>query len=200
MYNCVKQFTMATSKEELPTNPRMLTRKEVEFIVSMVSSEMQELLETVCVNREDCTNTMKRLITVDIKPEIRKPRSERIKIADQADAFVDAMYYICDTAAKANIDLDKGFEEVHGANMRKVDPITGKVSRRESDGKVIKPEGWYPPCLEKVYFPACKEVNPIGRNMVSFKRNSICTPEEAEWFDVEEEFESSEPPFTTEEA
>jgi len=32
--------------------------------------------------------------------------------------------------------------------MAKVDPVTGKVKRRE-DGKILKPEGWTPPDLSK---------------------------------------------------
>ena len=32
--------------------------------------------------------------------------------------------------------------------MAKVDPHTGKVSRRE-DGKILKPEGWKPPDMSK---------------------------------------------------
>jgi predicted HAD superfamily Cof-like phosphohydrolase len=33
--------------------------------------------------------------------------------------------------------------------MAKVDPETGKVRRRESDGKILKPEGWQPPNMTK---------------------------------------------------
>jgi len=37
----------------------------------------------------------------------------------------------------------EAFRRVHAANMRKVDPRTGKVVRRD-DGKILKPEGWQP--------------------------------------------------------
>jgi predicted HAD superfamily Cof-like phosphohydrolase len=63
-------------------------------------------------------------------------------IVDQADALVDAIYYICDCAVKHGMNLDQLFEIVHGANMTKV--VNGKVIRRE-DGKILKPEGWQPP-------------------------------------------------------
>jgi predicted HAD superfamily Cof-like phosphohydrolase len=33
-------------------------------------------------------------------------------------------------------------------NFAKIDPVTGKVRKRE-DGKVLKPEGWEPPQLAK---------------------------------------------------
>lgn len=63
-------------------------------------------------------------------------------IAEQADALVDAIYYICDFAATHGINLDPLFEIVHGANMQKI--VDGKVIRRE-DGKILKPEGWEDP-------------------------------------------------------
>lgn len=61
---------------------------------------------------------------------------------DQADALVDAIYYICDCAVRHGMNLDPLFSIVHQANMGKV--VNGKVVRRE-DGKILKPEGWAPP-------------------------------------------------------
>ena len=67
---------------------------------------------------------------------------EATTIADQADALVDAIYYICDCAVKHGLNLDPLFRIVHSANMSKV--VNGKVLKRE-DGKVIKPQGWVDP-------------------------------------------------------
>ena len=61
---------------------------------------------------------------------------------DQADALVDAIYYICDCAARHGMNLDPLFDIVHSANMKKV--VNGKVIRRP-DGKIMKPEGWEKP-------------------------------------------------------
>ena len=36
--------------------------------------------------------------------------------AEQADALVDAIYYICDTAVRHGLNLDRIFAIVHGAN------------------------------------------------------------------------------------
>lgn len=63
-------------------------------------------------------------------------------IVEQADALVDAIYYICDCAVKHGMDLDPLFDIVHQANMSKV--VDGKVIRRD-DGKILKPEGWINP-------------------------------------------------------
>jgi predicted HAD superfamily Cof-like phosphohydrolase len=61
---------------------------------------------------------------------------------DQADALVDAIYYICDCAVRHGMNLDPLFAIVHQANMGKV--VDGKVIRRE-DGKILKPQGWQAP-------------------------------------------------------
>lgn len=63
-------------------------------------------------------------------------------VTEQADALVDAIYYICDFAVRNGINLDPLFAIVHNANMQKV--VNGKVIRRE-DGKILKPEGWEDP-------------------------------------------------------
>ena len=67
---------------------------------------------------------------------------EATDLAGQADALVDAIYYICDTAVRHGMNLDQVFEIVHGANMQKV--VDGRVIRRD-DGKILKPEGWQDP-------------------------------------------------------
>ena len=63
-------------------------------------------------------------------------------VVEQADALVDAIYYICDFAVRHGVDLDPLFEIVHAANMQKV--VNGKAIRR-ADGKILKPEGWEDP-------------------------------------------------------
>jgi predicted HAD superfamily Cof-like phosphohydrolase len=61
---------------------------------------------------------------------------------EQADALVDAIYYICDTAVRHGLNLDPLFSIVHRANMQKV--VDGHVIRRE-DGKIMKPDCWQDP-------------------------------------------------------
>jgi predicted HAD superfamily Cof-like phosphohydrolase len=68
--------------------------------------------------------------------------SESKSIAEQADAFVDIIYYLMDSAVRHGIDLDPLFNIVHQANLSKI--VDGKVIRR-ADGKILKPEGWKDP-------------------------------------------------------
>ena len=67
---------------------------------------------------------------------------EAVNTHEQADALVDAIYYICDTAVRHGLNLDPLFSIVHRANMQKL--VDGNVIRRE-DGKIMKPEGWQDP-------------------------------------------------------
>lgn len=69
-------------------------------------------------------------------------------ITAMADALVDIMVVTLGAGSAAGIDLGPLFAEVHRTNMAKVGP-DGKVIRRE-DGKVLKPEGWEPPRIQKL--------------------------------------------------
>jgi predicted HAD superfamily Cof-like phosphohydrolase len=46
------------------------------------------------------------------------------------------------------VDGEGAWDEVMRTNFAKIDTETGKVRKRE-DGKVLKPEGWLPPELER---------------------------------------------------
>lgn len=83
----------------------------------------------------------KQFIAQMVKDEMDELQ-EANNVADQADAFVDAIYYLCDAAVRNGMNIDPIFRIVHNANMQKV--VDGKVKRRK-DGKILKPEGWKDP-------------------------------------------------------
>jgi len=64
-------------------------------------------------------------------------------IAEQADAYIDIIYFAVGGLVEMGVDPSELWRIVHGANMAKVQP-DGSVKRRE-DGKIIKPEGWCEP-------------------------------------------------------
>lgn len=66
-----------------------------------------------------------------------------VTLDEEADALLDAIYYLCSHAVNHGHNLDKLFSIVHSANMSKI--VGGQVIRRKSDGKVIKPDGWVDP-------------------------------------------------------
>lgn len=155
-YSQVRQFTLESQGGICPekTRPEALSKNEVIFLVEMVLSEMNELLQTV-MPFEESLQTMATLATErkDCKPQTpaESLRPDAIA-ADQADALVDAIYYMCDAAAKKSLDLDKVFAAVHAANLAKRDPVSGTFLRRATDNKIVKPPGWTAPDVEKALF------------------------------------------------
>jgi predicted HAD superfamily Cof-like phosphohydrolase len=78
-----------------------------------------------------------------IEEEARELR-EATTIADQADAFIDVIYFAVGGLVNLGVKPGALWDIVQGANMAKLWP-DGRPRHRESDGKVIKPEGWQDP-------------------------------------------------------
>lgn len=69
-------------------------------------------------------------------------------MVETADALADMVYIIVGTALEFGIPLNRVWDEVQRSNMAKVDPVSGRVRRRE-DGKILKPTGWTPPRISE---------------------------------------------------
>ena len=67
-----------------------------------------------------------------------------LDLVEAADALADLTVVVKGSAHTLGIDLDSTFIVVHGTNMAKMHPVTGKPVR-DARGKVTKPEGWVPP-------------------------------------------------------
>lgn len=65
-------------------------------------------------------------------------------MAGIADGIADSIYVLIGAALEYGIPIGEVWNLVQAANMRKVDPKTGKVMRR-ADGKILKPDGWEAP-------------------------------------------------------
>lgn len=143
-YEKVKQFTEEAGFV-CPSTPQLMNRKEVEFLVKMVLSEMQELVDTVTDSHEESVAFMHNCVGVDPSKRSNTTKTEFEIIGEQADAAVDSYIYMLNAFCKKGVDLSKIFDIVHESNMAKRDPKTGKFIRRESDGKILKPEGWKAP-------------------------------------------------------
>lgn len=142
----VKQFTEESMGMTLPSTPSPLTKSEVKFITRMVVSELLELITTVTTSVEEAQSILSECIgSLDVPKQVPTFGSEEELIAEQYDAFVDAWYYMLNTSVKKGVNLDRLFDVVHEANMRKR-WADGTFHRRE-DGKVVKPEGWEEPDL-----------------------------------------------------
>lgn len=65
---------------------------------------------------------------------------------EHLDAIIDLIYVVIGAGNALGHDLASAWAEVHRTNMAKLGP-DGKPIVRESDGKILKPEGWVPPKL-----------------------------------------------------
>lgn len=66
---------------------------------------------------------------------------------EQLDALIDILVVAIGALHSLGVDSEGAWQEVICSNMSKVDPVTGKVIKRE-DGKVLKPATYSPPNLE----------------------------------------------------
>ena len=71
-------------------------------------------------------------------------------IVEIADACADLKWVVEGLEHTLNIPQQEVWDEVARSNLKKIDPITGKVLKRE-DGKVMKPEGWTPPDIKSIF-------------------------------------------------
>jgi len=146
----VREFTEGASGQDCPDTPVRMNKDQVMFIIRMVMSEMCELACTVTETDAERDELMQQALDTRDKCNKLKAtyKTEVDLVAAQFDALVDSWYYSLNTAAKHGANLSTIFDVVHGANMAKRDPATGKFLKRESDGKIIKPKGWKSPDVE----------------------------------------------------
>jgi predicted HAD superfamily Cof-like phosphohydrolase len=65
-----------------------------------------------------------------------------------ADACFDMIWVIAGYMLSKGWNCHDIWNEGADSNFKKVDPVTGKVKRRE-DGKILKPDGWVKPDFSK---------------------------------------------------
>ena len=67
---------------------------------------------------------------------------------DDLDALIDILVVTIGAIHSLGADAEGAWKEVMSTNFAKIDRETGRVRKRE-DGKVLKPQGWTPPDLQK---------------------------------------------------
>jgi len=68
----------------------------------------------------------------------------KMNLLEYIDGLCDLTYVVAGGAVNADIDLQRHFDEVHRANMRKLD------GPKRADGKQLKPEGWVGPDHQRI--------------------------------------------------
>ena len=69
---------------------------------------------------------------------------EAATVAEQADAFIDIIYFALGGLVSLGVRPERLWDIVQNANMAKLWP-DGQPRHRPGDGKVIKPDGWQDP-------------------------------------------------------
>lgn len=67
---------------------------------------------------------------------------------EQLDALIDILVVTTGALHSLGVDPNGAWKEVMRSNFDKVDPVSGRVKKRD-DGKVLKPDNWEPPRLAK---------------------------------------------------
>jgi predicted HAD superfamily Cof-like phosphohydrolase len=82
-----------------------------------------------------------------IKEETQELWDSTTRVGD-LDALIDILVVTIGALHSIGADVEGAWREVMGTNQAKINPRTGRVNKRD-DGKVLKPEGWKPPELER---------------------------------------------------
>lgn len=99
--------------------------------------------QTVCEINSRQFALYKKLIEEEVQ-ELRDAKSQ----VEELDALTDILVVTVGAIHSMGADGEGAWNEVMRTNFAKINEETGKVNKRE-DGKVLKPEGWTPPNLDK---------------------------------------------------
>ena len=121
-----------------------------------MQNELNKVKEfmTACGQEVNVVPTIPDVKTRIMRYDILKEEADELKhattLVDALDAITDILYVLLGTAHAYGLadKVEAAFNEVHRSNMTKVMP-DGKVLRRD-DGKIIKPDTYEPPNLQKV--------------------------------------------------
>ena len=115
--------------------------KVKEFMTA--SGQMVNVVPTI---PDEATRQLRHSILVEEVNELQAATTQ----IEALDAITDILYVLLGTAHAYGLSdkLEAALNEVHRSNMTKVMP-DGKVMKRE-DGKIIKPDTYEPPNLQKV--------------------------------------------------
>lgn len=106
--------------QETPAFPQQNVSSQAELYLKLIEEEFNELMDA----------------------QIQENDTEI------CDACFDLMWVVVGYMKSRGWDCESIWDEGAKSNLSKIDPVSGKVIRRE-DGKILKPEGWQPPNFAK---------------------------------------------------
>lgn len=121
------EFESQLGTDTVPDSPIFPCRELVALRGKLIREECEELLAELAI--------LSLCVTEDALVK---------QLALVAKEIADLKYVIYGTEVRLGIDGEPIFREVHKSNMKKVG------GPRRSDGKLLKPEGWKAPDIEKL--------------------------------------------------
>lgn len=106
--------------QEIPPGPQQNVSAQAQLYKKLIEEEVTEFWEAEAVSDD----------------------------VEEIDACFDMMWVIVGYMKSRGWDCENIWDEGAKSNLSKIDPVSGKVIRRE-DGKILKPEGWKPPDFTK---------------------------------------------------
>jgi predicted HAD superfamily Cof-like phosphohydrolase len=106
--------------QEIPSTPQKTVSDQAQLYKKLIKEEYEEFWEAEAVSDD----------------------------VEEIDACFDMMWVIVGYMKSRGWDCENIWDEGAKSNLSKIDPVSGKVIRRE-DGKILKPEGWKPPDFTK---------------------------------------------------
>lgn len=124
--------------------------KNKEVFMSNVFEDQRRFMvacdQSVSISNADQYKMYLSLIAEEVK-ELQEAVDAKDRV-EELDALIDILVVTIGAIHSMGADGIGAWDEVMRTNFAKIDAITGKVRKRE-DGKVLKPEGWTAPVLEK---------------------------------------------------
>ena len=144
MYYMVRKFHKAFG-HPVADKPTVLSEEIVLNRNIWTGEELVELLYATANGNEEKFEKLYELFKQGLDKSFNKMKEQKKPINDvltaQADALTDQLYFIFGSFVQMGVKPFNLFKIVQRANMGKLFP-DGKPHYRESDGKIIKPEGW----------------------------------------------------------
>ena len=136
----VRNFMIAGGQSTRSEPISQLDLREALLRIDLISEELDELKEAL--NDPSTMYFQSNVVKVD-------------KLA-ALDALTDILYVTLGTYHTLGLAhlAEAAFNEVQTSNMSKVDPTTGLCIRDPNTGKILKPAGYQPPRLAKLFEPS----------------------------------------------
>lgn len=128
----------APMSAELATKRAIWSAEELVEFLHQSSTDEKEFLQLMDSFRKGVEKAVDKSLKNDY------PQNDEERLVGQADALVDELYFNQGSFVVLGVEPTPLFDIVQGANMAKLGE-DGKPIIRESDGKIMKPEGWEPP-------------------------------------------------------